>query len=107
MSLSYPLEGTGANVLPQLLKDNNVRFEVFNSKGHEGPNPNAQNLEEMGSYLANKAKAGCYNNIGLAADGDADRFGLVDEKGNFIPANDVILLSAYHLAKNKGLRWSC
>ena len=98
-----PLEGTGANVLPQLLEDNGVRYTVFNSKGHEGPNPNASNLKDMGEYLADKADAGFYNNIGLATDGDADRFGLVDERGNFIPANDVILLSAYHLAKNKGL----
>jgi len=40
--------------------------------------------------------------IGLANDGDSDRFGVVDENGNFISANDVLLLAAYHLNKHKG-----
>ena len=41
--------------------------------------------------------------IGLANDGDADRFGIIDENGKFVSTNDVLLLAAYHLIKNRGI----
>ncbi|MDB9514801.1 phosphoglucomutase/phosphomannomutase family protein, partial [Kamptonema animale CS-326] len=40
--------------------------------------------------------------LGLATDGDSDRFGIVDEKGNILAPNSVLLLLARHLIKNKG-----
>lgn len=40
--------------------------------------------------------------IGLATDGDSDRFGIVDEQGNMLTPNTVLLLLARHLIKNKG-----
>jgi phosphomannomutase len=42
--------------------------------------------------------------IGLATDGDGDRFGIFDAGGEFIPANDVIALAYEHLAGNRGLK---
>jgi phosphomannomutase len=42
--------------------------------------------------------------LGIAVDGDADRIALVDEVGNYIPANDVILLVYYYLHEIKGLK---
>lgn len=40
--------------------------------------------------------------LGLATDGDSDRFGVVDERGNVLTPNTVLLLLARHLIKNKG-----
>lgn len=40
--------------------------------------------------------------LGLATDGDSDRFGVVDERGNVLTPNTVLLLLARHLMKNKG-----
>jgi phosphomannomutase len=40
--------------------------------------------------------------IGLATDGDSDRFGIIDEQGNFLTPNTILLLLARHLIKNKG-----
>ncbi|NEQ20321.1 MAG: phosphoglucomutase/phosphomannomutase family protein, partial [Microcoleus sp. SIO2G3] len=40
--------------------------------------------------------------LGLATDGDSDRFGIVDEQGNVLTPNIVLLLLARHLIKNKG-----
>jgi phosphomannomutase len=40
--------------------------------------------------------------IGLATDGDSDRFGIIDEQGNFLTPNTILLLLASHLIKNKG-----
>ncbi len=42
-------------------------------------------------------------NIGLSNDGDGDRFGVFDEKGNFITANDIICMLMKHLKNNKGM----
>jgi phosphomannomutase len=42
--------------------------------------------------------------VGLACDGDADRFGIIDAGGEFIPANDVIALAYEHLVVHRGLK---
>lgn len=93
------LQGTGTYTVPRLMKEKGINFVNVESKGQEGPNPTDANLGELKSRLASSDDA---LKIGLANDGDADRFGVIDEKGNFINANDVILLTGYHLAKNKG-----
>lgn len=94
------LNGTGENVLPDLLNDYGIASTNVKSTGHEGPNPVAKNFGELSANVKDSEAA---LKIGLATDGDADRFGVVDENGEFMPANDVLLLAAYHLAKNKGL----
>lgn len=40
--------------------------------------------------------------LGVATDGDSDRFGIVDEQGNVLTPNAILLLLARHLIKNKG-----
>ncbi len=40
--------------------------------------------------------------LGLATDGDSDRFGIVDEQGNILPPNTILLVLARHLIKNLG-----
>lgn len=42
--------------------------------------------------------------VGLATDGDADRIGAIDARGNFIDPHHILALSLRHLAENKGLR---
>ena len=42
--------------------------------------------------------------LGLATDGDADRFGVVDANGDWLTPNQVLALTLYHLAKNRGWR---
>ncbi|MGH2414274.1 MAG: phosphoglucomutase/phosphomannomutase family protein, partial [Microcystaceae cyanobacterium] len=40
--------------------------------------------------------------LGLATDGDSDRFGIIDEQGNAVTPNTVLLVLALHLLNNKG-----
>lgn len=40
--------------------------------------------------------------LGLATDGDSDRFGIVDDLGHVLPPNTVLLVLARHLIKNQG-----
>lgn len=93
------LKGTGEYVVPRLLKANGIKYQEIKSEGQKGPNPTDENLGMLKNIIV---QSNSPLKIGLANDGDADRFGIIDEKGNFINANDVILLTGYHLVKNKG-----
>lgn len=66
------------------------------------PEPDKKRLAELGQVvLEHRAQ------IGLALDGDADRFGIVDDKGEPISANEFLAIVAWHLYKNKGLLGGC
>lgn len=40
--------------------------------------------------------------IGIATDGDADRIGVVDDKGRYLSPNDILVLLYYYLVKYRG-----
>ena len=40
--------------------------------------------------------------VGIATDGDADRLGIIDEKGNYVSSNLVLVLLYYYLLRYKG-----
>jgi phosphoglucomutase len=56
--------------------------------------------EHMGELLAHMKKSRAA--LGLGLDPDADRFAVVDSDGSFVNANEVLALTLYHLAKNRG-----
>ena len=61
------------------------------------PEPKPDQLGELIALVrADKA------DLGVATDGDADRFGILDEQGNYLIPNHILLLLARHLLKNKG-----
>ena len=40
--------------------------------------------------------------IGIATDGDADRLGIIDDKGHFVHPNQILVILYYYLLKYKG-----
>lgn len=92
--------GTGKYYFPHLLKDHGIELKGLLSTKTLGPNPTEENLSELSKVVRTSDNP---LRIGLATDGDSDRFGAVDENGNFIDANDFLMLCAYHLIKNKGM----
>ena len=95
------LGGTGDYSVPKLMSKHNVPITAISNEGRklEGPDPSGDNL----SLLAEKVKSEPSElKIGLANDGDADRFGVIDSDGRFLTPNEVIFLTAYHLHHNKG-----
>jgi phosphomannomutase len=65
--------------------------------GGKNPEPAEENLTELKTKMTELK-----TNIGLANDGDADRFGVIDEKGAFLGANQIIpLLTEYLLTDKK------
>lgn len=65
--------------------------------GGRAPEPTPEALGEL-IDLVKKRKL----DLGLACDGDADRFGVLDAGGEYIPANDVIALAYEHLVTHRG-----
>jgi phosphomannomutase len=89
--------GAGQRVLDEVLPGVRQIHESYNpSFGGTNPEPLAQNLPD----LMRMVKAERYD-IGIATDGDADRIGAVDEKGNFIDSHRIFSLLLKYLVEQK------
>ena len=92
--------GAGQGVMEKILPKVGTIRNIFNPSfagGHT--EPLAQNLEE----LSFEVKDGRYN-IGIATDGDADRVGAVDEKGNFVDSHRIFAILLKYLVERKHLK---
>jgi len=96
-----PMHGAGIHFMHRLLPD---VFEIhgwhnpgFGEVDH--PEPIAECLDAlMRTVKAQKA------DVGVATDGDADRVGLVDEKGNFVDSHRIFMLIMKYLYEDKKKR---
>ena len=96
--------GTGHGYLDALLEKAGAKITVFHNElnplfGGHHPEPDASGMAEV-SKLVRKGKA----QLGLGLDGDADRFGIVDQNGAWLTPNQILALALYHLKKNR--RWT-
>lgn len=95
--LFNPMYGSGQGYLNDFLASGKTKIDIMNSVkdplfGGVHPEPIVkENVLDQIKVM----KKGKYD-IGIAFDGDADRVGLIDEKGNFISSLDAFLLSAYY-----------
>jgi len=98
------MHGCGRGYLDALLAETGAQLTVFHANinplfGGFPPEPSAEHLTGVRQTIkSGKAK------IGLATDGDADRFGIMDETGTFLTPNQVLTLALYHLVKNR--KWT-
>jgi phosphomannomutase len=63
------------------------------------PEPIAVNLKKLSARVKSDGAS-----VGLATDGDSDRIGIIDEKGNFITQLEVFALLALYLLETRGQR---
>jgi alpha-D-glucose phosphate-specific phosphoglucomutase len=96
------MHGAADRILERLLSKTRcevktIRAEPNPTFGGIKPEPIAQNLKPLMSAVV-KSKA----DAGFATDGDADRVGVVTEKGEFVTAHEVFALLLLHLYKNHG-----
>ena len=91
--------GAGQNVMKRLFPDIKL-LHCENNPGFYGqaPEPIHKNLGELAQLMA----SGNFD-CALVTDGDADRIGMYDGKGNFIDSHHIILLLVHYLHKYKGL----
>jgi phosphomannomutase len=90
------MHGASCGIIDKVFIDSGVNIETIRGCqdpffGGDVPEPIAKHLVELTKKAKNESK------LGLALDGDADRFGAVDEKGIYIQANYVLALIAHYL----------
>ncbi|MDB6028293.1 MAG: phosphoglucomutase/phosphomannomutase family protein [Verrucomicrobiales bacterium] len=96
------MHGCGRGYLDTLLAETGAKLTVFHADlnplfGGHPPEPSADHLDEVKAAIrTGKAQ------LGLATDGDADRFGVVDKDGTWMTPNQILALTLYHLKKNRG-----
>ncbi len=95
------LYGTAIGYLDELCRRCCSELEILHDFrdpyfGGDRPEPDESRMKAVGELVKRRAF-----DCGIATDGDADRFGVVDEAGDYLKPNEVLALLAYHLYKNK------
>lgn len=98
------MHGAARRFLRPLLESVGVEVYALNEDrdplyGGRQPEPTPEALEDLASLMRQKRLL-----LGLACDGDADRFGVLDAGGEWITANEVLALAVEHLVANRGLK---
>ncbi|HZD58823.1 MAG TPA: phosphoglucomutase/phosphomannomutase family protein [Anaerolineae bacterium] len=101
-----PMFGASQGLMDTLLAEVGCAVETIHNYrdplfGGSYPDPSEKHLSELKNEVIRTK-----SDIGLALDGDADRFGAIDFNGTYITANQVLSLVAVHLLKNRGMRGS-
>jgi alpha-D-glucose phosphate-specific phosphoglucomutase len=86
------LQGTGCEV-------QEIRGEMNPGFGGVHPEPIARYLDALAGAISTHM-----GNFGLATDGDADRIGAMDERGNFVDPHKIMALALMHLVEKRGWR---
>ncbi len=85
----------------RILDVENVKYEIIHNKrdinfGGGLPEPKPKYLKELIEKVKNS-----HNAIGLSNDGDADRYGVINELGEYVTPNEIMGMLLMHLVKNK------
>jgi len=97
-----PLWGTGRGYLDKILHDHGLEVETLHdwrdvTFGGQAPEPGEEHLSDLRETVKKKGLT-----LGLATDGDSDRFGVIDNDGTFITPNQLIALLTDYLAESRG-----
>lgn len=102
-----PMYGVGQNSLRTILLTCRCDVDMLHEQhdtlfGGRMPAPSADSLKLLATHVVDNRCS-----LGIATDGDADRLGVIDENGNYIHANDLLVLLYYYLLKYRGWRGDC
>ncbi|HTX54078.1 MAG TPA: phosphoglucomutase/phosphomannomutase family protein [Candidatus Baltobacteraceae bacterium] len=97
-----PLYGSARGYLDALLREFGCEVIVLHDWrdphfGGQAPEPSEKQLQELAFRVADTSAQ-----IGVATDGDADRFGLIDSDGSFLEPNYFLGILLRHLVKARG-----
>ena len=95
--------GSARNHMRPFLESLGVEVTSLHEKrdvlfGGRAPEPAPGSLTELAAVMAKKRLS-----LGLACDGDGDRFGILDAGGRWIPPNEVLALALEHLVVDRGM----
>lgn len=85
----------------KLLSDKGIEYDAIHmyhdpNFGGGMPEPKPQYLGELIEFIKTHK-----NYVGFANDGDSDRFGAINENGEYVTPNEIIAILLMHLKKNK------
>lgn len=90
--------GAGQRALPLVLPEVELlHCDPNPSFMGTAPEPIAKNLQELAQTIQSKGDVAC----ALATDGDADRIGLYNTRGEFVDSHHIILLLIHYMVKYK------
>jgi phosphoglucomutase len=98
------VHGCGAGWLDRILTDHGISNAAIRTKRDvlfdgTGPDPSEENLAPLKTAVLEKKVL-----AGLATDGDADRFGILDGDGSFISPNHILGLLFDYLLETRGYK---
>ncbi|MBR6709179.1 MAG: phosphoglucomutase/phosphomannomutase family protein, partial [Clostridia bacterium] len=99
-----PMYGVGEAALSTILITGRCDLTVIHREhdtlfGGRMPAPSSEFLQMLKTTVTDRKY-----DLGLATDGDADRLGVIDDCGNYLHPNDILVLLYYYLVKYKGWR---
>ena len=97
-----PLWGTGRGYLDAVLREASIEVETLHdwrdvTFGGRSPEPGETQLAELKERVLSAGLT-----LGLATDGDGDRFGVIDSNGEIISPNRLVALLTDYLAESRG-----
>lgn len=97
-----PMYGVSKTALQTVLITARCDVDIIHERrdalfGGRLPAPNAKTLASLQSFVLEN-----HCDIGIATDGDADRLGVIDDRGEFLHPNKILVLLYYYLLKYKG-----
>ncbi|HET7707597.1 MAG TPA: phosphoglucomutase/phosphomannomutase family protein [Thermoanaerobaculia bacterium] len=95
------LYGTSRDYLDYFLLESGAEVKIIHNYrdpyfGGFSPECNEKNLGELRKIVSNEKY-----DLGLATDGDADRFGVIDERNRFVSPNVILALLALYLKRER------
>jgi phosphomannomutase len=98
--------GSGRGVIKSFLQGSGC--EVAEIRGEMNPGFGGVHPEPIAKYLGPLASAisSGMGNFGLSTDGDADRIGAMDERGNFVDPHKIMALALKYLVEKRGMSGS-
>lgn len=102
-----PMYGVSQSSLRTILMTCRCDVDVIHEQhdtlfGGRMPAPSEDALHLLSNYVVDN-----HCNLGIATDGDADRLGVIDEKGKYLHPNTLLVLLYYYLLKYRGWTGSC
>ena len=102
-----PMYGVSQSSLRTILLTCRCDVDVIHEQhdtlfGGKMPAPSAKSLKMLSNYVVDNRCS-----LGIATDGDADRIGVIDENGEYLHANTLLVLLYYYLVKYRNWTGPC
>jgi len=99
--IADPMHGTGGRWIETVLSGGRLRVETIRAErdplfGGVFPEPMPQHLGLLSETIRERRAF-----LGLATDGDADRVGAMDERGEYINTHQILCILLLHMVRNR------